>query len=303
MAVQAVQETPRDEFAEVFDELCRLDNAPELINTPAPVKAEVPAPAETPAAAAETPAAAAETPAPGETPAPEETPAPPAEEPAAPKPVIDDPIARLADLIEKKQTLTPESAPAPAAPAVSTPEPEIFTVQEKEFLTSYQKDWPDVARAEALLRRAEYRDLVGYVFDQVSKEIVEKQLRPLASTVQILSERTHLGDLQRQISDYAEIRDKVEEWAMKQPAYLQRAYDHVIKQGTVDEIKDLIDRYRRDSGISAGASANPGSKPVTELPLATKKAVAALAPVSSKRSAVVAGTDPNDFDGAWAAAE
>ena len=113
------------------------------------------------------------------------------------------------------------------------------------------------------------------------------------------SERTHLNDLHTSINDYDDVRDKVINWVGRQPAYLQAAYNHVIKQGTVDEVADLVNRYKLETGAPTRAA--PASrKTETELPTATKQAAAALAPVSSKRSAVIAGQDPNDFESAFA---
>jgi siderophore synthetase component len=133
---------------------------------------------------------------------------------------------------------------------------------------------------------------VGYVFQEVAKE-----LSPLLGQVRNLSERAQLSDLQGRVENYAQDRDAVVEWAQKQPAYLRAAYNHVIQQGTVDEVADLITRFRQDTGAQRAAPA--AAKPKTDLPAATKQAAAALAPVSSKRSAVIRGTDPNDFESAF----
>ena len=222
---------------------------------------------------------------------------PPSDEPAADRKLVDEDdevLRRLAALVKDQKT-----APAQEQPPVqqqTQPEPPVYSEDERQFLADYEKDWPDVAKAEALRRRSEYRELVNYVFTEVAKV-----LRPQIETVQAMSEMTHLQQLQTQVSDYDDVRDKVIDWAQKQPPYLQSAYKHVIEQGTVDEVADLIDRYRRDTGTSAAPAApKPAPRKVeTELPSATKQAAAALAPVSSKRSAVIAGDDPNDFESAF----
>ena len=198
-------------------------------------------------------------------------------------------IDRSNKQVEKKE---PEQKPAQQQ---ETPA-EIYTADEKEFLQTYAKDWQDVVKGEALVRKQEYHHLLNYVFKEVSE-----QLKPMLETLGTLSERTHLSDLKSEVSDYSDIRDKVIEWADKQPPYLRNAYDHVIKQGTVEEVKDLIERYRKDIG---GVIATPKGqvKPTakTELSEATKQAAATLAPVSSKRSTVTVSTpDANDFDSAF----
>lgn len=182
-------------------------------------------------------------------------------------------------------------------PAVQQQTPEIYSPEERQFITEYEKDWPDVAKAEALRRKAEYQQLVGYVFQEVAKE-----LRPVFDTVKDMAERTHLQDLQSTVNDYDDVRDRVIDWVAKQPQYLQPAYQHVIQQGTVDEVADLIGRYKRDTGASAPQySQRSAPRRGSELPTATKQAAAALAPVSSKRSAVIQGVDQGDFDSAFAA--
>lgn len=206
----------------------------------------------------------------------------------------DEVLRRLAALVKDQRQAAPQEQPQ--VQQQTQPEPPVYNDDERKFLEDYEKDWPDVAKAEALRRRSEYRELVNYVFTEVAKV-----LRPQIETVQAISEMTHLQQLQSQVSDYDDVRDKVISWAEKQPPYLQSAYKHVIEQGTVDEVADLIDRYRRDTGASvAPAAPKPAPKKVeTELPSATKQAAAALAPVSSKRSAVIAGDDPNDFESAF----
>ena len=246
-----------------------------------------------PAPADPAPAPADPAPAPAD-PAPAEPAEPAPAEPAEPAPA--DPAPADEDLIRRLASMLKQSEPAPVDPAPADPEPEVYTPEERAALTEYEKDWPDVAKAEALRRRGEYRELVNHVFREVAKE-----LGPLAQTLRALSERTHLDDLHSAVEDYDDVRDKVVDWADKQPAYLRGAYQHVIQHGTPDEIADLVGRYRQATGTPA-APATPAQKADTELPSTTKQAVAALAPVSSKRSTVVQADDPNDFESAFAAA-
>ena len=187
-----------------------------------------------------------------------------------------------------------ETPPADDTPPAAD-EPELYTQEEQTFLSEYEKDWPDVAKAEGLRRRAEYRDLVNHVFSEVAKE-----LGPIAQTMRTLAERAQLTDLRDAVEDYDDVRDKVVDWVNNQPSYLQNAYKHVIQHGTPDEVADLVARYKKEAA--------PVTPPVTpkkaesELPTTTKQAVAALAPVSSKRSTVIVADDPNDFEGAFEAA-
>jgi len=224
------------------------------------------------------------------------------ETPAVEEPVVEEPksdptqdlISKFSEIIERTKPVKEEPTQQQVQQEVV---PEIYSKDEEAFLKTYDSDWPDVRKGEALIRKQEYHHLLGYVFKEVAG-----QLKPMMETLQTLAERTHYGDITAQVSDYSDIRDKVVEWAGNQPSYLQGAYKHVIEHGTVDEIKDLIDRYKRENGGQSVTTQTPTQKTVVELPTATKQAAAALAPVKSKRSVVKSdGPDLNDFDSAFAA--
>ena len=169
----------------------------------------------------------------------------------------------------------------------------MYDEEEKKFLSTYDNDWADVSKGEALKRRAEYRSLVSFVFDQVAA-----QLRPVFETVDVLSTRTHLADLRGQVEDYDTIRDSVISWVDEQPTYLQVGMKGVIQSGSADEVTDLINRYRQATGaVIKPASQTPARS--VELSSDAKKAAVALAPVNTKRSVVPAEDDTDDFDAAF----
>lgn len=231
---------------------------------------------------------------------------PPAEQPSAEQPPAEQPretptesdddlLRRLSELVRKTP---PEEGPSRPEPKAAEAEPPIYTQEEQDFLQTYEKDWPDVAKAEALRRRAEYRHLATFIFQEVGQ-----YLRPHLDALQSVAVRTHLSDLEARVPDYDEAREKVLDWVGTQPKYLQDAYHRVIKEGTVEEVTDLIGRWRQATGVTPSAApAATAPRTTTVLPPATKQAAAALAPVGSKRSAPAAGVDPGDFDGAFAVA-
>lgn len=213
------------------------------------------------------------------------------------EPSPDDVLARLSKLVA-------DAKPAEAAPAAETKAEEkpVFSQDEQAQLAAYDKDWPDVAKYEALKRRGEYQELLGFVFSEVQKVI-----GPLQQTLDALAGRTHLTDVKSAVPDYSDnLRQQVVDWVKTQPAYLQPAYDHVITQGTVEEVKDLVDRYRQATGQTAPAAGaaitgQSDQRPAkdNELSGAAKEAAAALAPVESKRSEVLTPGDPSNYDDAW----
>lgn len=264
---------PEDAFTAAFDRMTASGEEP---------REEIPAPTEPPPAA------------------PEEPTSPPVEEPTsspepeAPKLSDEEILARFAELV-KGQSQQPE-APPPPPPPQTQEQPQYYTAEDLEVLKKYEEEFPEISKAEAIRRSAEYKQLVGYVFQEVAKEF-----SPLVNQLNSLATRTHLSDLQTTVPDYADVREKVIDWAQNQPPYLRAAYNHVIQHGTVDEVSDLITRFRAETQAVTPSAPPPAPRKARtpDLPPATKQAVAALAPVSSKRSAVIQGVDAADFDSAF----
>lgn len=259
---------------------------------PAPPAETPPAPpAETPPA--ETPPADAP---PAETPPADAPPAPPAEAP----PSAEDIVKGLADLIGK-QPAAPETPPAAATPPAE--EEPLYQSAEVEVMEEYQKNWPDVFKAEQLVRRAEYHDLMKFVFGQVANYVA-----PLFDQVRIIGNNLHIQEVKGLVPNYDENLERdVAAWVETQPAYLREGMKQVMQGGTSDDIADLIGRYREATGTAPAPSA-PAGQPAptppppaqTELSKVAKQAVDSLAPVSGERSQVPAGEDPGDFDSAFA---
>lgn len=186
----------------------------------------------------------------------------------------------------KEETKQPEQQPEPDDPQA------FMSEEERNLVSEYQKDWPDVSKAESLIRKSEYQQVVKYVFEQVAAE-----MRPVIEQVQALAQRTHYSELQSAVGeDYDDVRDKVVEWVDTQPEYLQDAYNRVIQNGTVDEVADLVNRFKQETGTAAPP---PTPEKEAELPPAAKKAAKSLAPVSSKRTVVPESEDPGDFESAF----
>jgi hypothetical protein len=131
-------------------------------------------------------------------------------------------------------------------------------------------------------------------------------LAPYLQTIDALADRSQLSELQEQVSDYDTVSQQLSSWTAKQPAYLRSAYERVIKSGTAAEVVDLINRYKQDmqstmpAQAAQPAPAVPAAAAPTPAPInpALAAAAARLAPVSTKRTNVVA--PPTDFDTAFA---
>jgi len=209
-----------------------------------------------------------------------------------------------------------QPAPAPAAPAAAPaaqPQPEappLYTAEETNLISEYEKNWPDVARAESLKRRAEYQDLLGHVFGQVLQ-----YTQPLFDQLRTVGNTLHTQELGKLVPDYTPlVETEVQAWIDTQPSYLQGPYKQVMQGGTSEEVADLIGRYRDATGKAAPAApqgqapapapaaaapAAPAAPAKSELSTAAKQAVASLAPVSGERSVIPQSEDKSDFPSAF----
>ena len=192
---------------------------------------------------------------------------------------------------------------------VDTPKPPPYTEEEQKVVDTYQKEWPELYTAEMLIRRTEYRELAGYIFDQVGRSI-GPVINDLVETVRGQSQRAHLSDLQTAVPDYSTVRDQVTAWAETQPAFLKSAYKTVIEKGSSEDVTALVAQWRKDTNtpapaaVAAPAAAAAGvAKPVAGARAAPAKAVIdALKPTGSKRTNVEQpGIASDDYNGAFEA--
>jgi hypothetical protein len=266
---------------------------------PAPAPTPDPAPAQ-PAAGGTTKALESEIELPDPAAPPAPTP-PPDEGLKDGRMATDEALTRLADMMAQR-TAQPQQPQQPQQRQPQPP-PSLFSPDEQSVVNQFYTDYPDVARAVAIERSAEYKALTSHIFGQIGA-----YLAPHLALLGQLADRTVYSDIATKVPDYNDLRDKLLDWVGTQPAYLQAAYNSVIQQGTVEEITDLFDRYRQASGQQApsaqnapaqGTRAAPPAAKAPELSPAAKQAAERLAPVTSKRSAPTSQT-PVDFDAAFA---
>lgn len=311
---------PADEnFTAAFDELAALGDKPVPVDFGKVPDAAAPLVADKPVA---TP------PVPAEKPAAAVVPAAPAVEETAIEPLTDEEKAAAAataaktpeQIAAEAEAAKVEDAAAKAAAAtqaeddrlakiikavkgepepVKQPDPvatPVYSDEDLKVLTQVETDFPDIARAMTIQARALAGQVISHVFAEMAKS-----LTPRLQAYDEMLDQYHQQALHSKVQDYDDVRDKVISWVDKQPPYLQIGMKRVITDGTADEVSDLIERFRKDTGVVQTAPAAP-AKPANELSTAAKKAVAALAPVPAKRSTAVTAADPSDFDGAFAEA-
>jgi hypothetical protein len=218
-----------------------------------------------------------------------ETPAPKEPQKAAPE---QDLIDKLAQAV--KDRVQPQQAQPEPAPQAYDPPETVLTQDDYKTLESFQKDWPDVDKAVGLMLKDVTHRLTNHIFKEFANEA-----RPVFQEVYALRQWKHQQELQTKVGDYEDVRDKVVEWANSQPDYLRSAYSHVIQRGTPEQVADLIARYKAENAPPPAPAPIAAPQPPKQLSPAIKKAAEKLAPVQSKRSNVVRGDDPNDYEGAF----
>lgn len=298
------QQTPEElEIANAFAEFAEPATPAPAATEPTPAAAE-PAPAATePTPAATEPAPAATEPAPAAAepaPAAVTEPAPAAAEPAPVAPA-DDP--RIAELYAQIEALKPKEQPAPPAP--------IYTADEEAVLKKYTEDWPDIAKAEALVRRAEYQELVQHVFKEFRQELqkVHDEYTPVMEYVSNRSGEDQYANIVKLVPDYDAVRDKALAWIETQPDWLKSAYTRVADAGTPAEVAALIGRFKKETSYAAPAAVAPAAPapapvaPVAAAPAlspAAKQAAAKLTVVKTGRSEAGTATEET-FENAFSA--
>lgn len=271
-APEAAQQTPAaktddtnvDEFASMFASFAKDDKPAAAAAT-----TETPAPAATETAAETVTEPAKAAPAPAPAPAPQQ-----------------DPMERLADILQQRQ-------PQQQAPMQQQP-PALYSQEEASTLQEFYKEWPEIARAQELALRGTSTTIVNHVFTEMARV-----LAPRLKLLDALADNVTYDNLERRIPDYATVQDKVAEWVNTQPAYLKNAFTGVMQGGTTDEIIDLTERWRAATG-QAVAQAAPAATLNTPPALspAAKQAAARLAPVSGKRTGPTQGA-PTTFEDAF----
>lgn len=227
----------------------------------------------------------------------------PAEEGAA-EPEVESTFAQ--ELAKLREEIAKPSEPAPAAPAAEPAVPEAtapaglqLTEEEQKFLTEYEKDWPDISKAEAIKRKQEIYAAVQFVFSQMAGT-----LNPIVDKFKESEYSQHEAAIKGVHEDYDDVREDVVKWATSQTGLRGKLFTEVVQSGTAEEIADLVSTWKEVHGKTKPQVSQGAGSPAApaEPPAKAKQAAQKLSVVSSKRTAVPAAQDPNDFESAWAEA-
>jgi hypothetical protein len=286
-----------DSFTSAFDEATEHTPEKPPEPTPPPDDAAAPPPAD-PAPAAPEPAAAA--------------PAAPAQGGDTSPPPVDEWKAKYealqAELAAKaKEPEPPKDDAKPAdepKKAEKAPEIKWYTPAEEEMaaVKEFEKEWPEIAKAEGYRRKADNYNLVQYVFAEVSR-VYDAQLARMQEMIDALSDKATIDTIRTAHNDYETIYDDVVSWAKTLPSSFRIGALQTMEQGTPEEVSELIAEYKKQKGLTGKAGVPQPSEPKDKEPqlsAVAKKAAQSLQVVQSRRTAPAStASDPNDFEGAW----
>jgi len=221
------------------------------------------------------------------------------EQPAAPAPVA-----------EEQPVAPAPVAPAPVAPAPDVeaslleqiPDP-VLDPEVEAKLTSFRKDWPDIAEAMDLQNAHAQAAMEARVARLVASVVqsVYADIAPMAKTYATTEASTFRGAVLSKHADYDAVYPSLEPWINSQPAYLRAGMLEAYNAGSAEDVIDLVTRYKAEAGVTPQVLEPAAVQPSGGAPGSKAAAKAAeLLPVQAKRTAPKpTGEDPNDFDGAF----
>ena len=176
--------------------------------------------------------------------------------------------------------------------------------EDKAVVEEYEKEWSEVSRAEQIKRQAELQHVQDVVYSNV-----RSALAPIVEQLQQSKVEAHFNSIRSRVPDFDDIREPVQEWVKEQPEFVRPAFEQVLKQGSADQVVELLNAYKQATGKTGAApqvpassaskgQQQPASRPKRPAPSGAAKRAMAAAP-SQKRSNPPAQTDPNDFASAF----
>lgn len=221
-----------------------------------------------------------------------------------------------------RELLGQQRQPEPVKPEPPKPEPykpPDYTPEQKAIVDAYEAEFPEMARAEQIIRSREYHAVTQYIFSQM-QPIVQGQAERIVQLENLIASmdgRQQAQQIETTIgANLAEIKPKIEAWIETQPEFIRPAYKAIAERGTAQEVVGLVQAWKAAQGAPVGATGATGAPvgatgatgtavirtPVAPIGKAPPKVPAGLRPVPSVRTQPQeAGIPRDDFDGAFTA--
>jgi len=250
---------------------------------------------------------------PPEPPAPPEPPLvdPPVvpEPPAAPPaPTVDEIAAKAAAKVaadaqaKADKEAADSAAKAAADDAAARAGKENVSTDEQAILDTLEANFPEVTAANAVLSRVIMARVENMVEQRVNAVLA--QIAPIAAVTQNVARNAHEQAILAKHPDAFTTLPQVEAWVDSQPKILKAAYNRVLDNGNTDDIIELYDVFKKDTG-SAQTPGSPGAAPDAAAAKAAAEAAAKEAKlkaqegIRSRQTTQQSGVDEDDFQGAF----
>jgi hypothetical protein len=195
-------------------------------------------------------------------------------------------VTRLEEQLAKMESILAEATKRAETKA---PEAKKEVPQEDDddvaALKEVEEDWPTIYRAmNVKIKALETR--LAEVLGGFEKKITST-MAPTQSVVQEIAQDKFLTAINTAHPDATKLLPEVEKWITKQPAFLQKAYNSVLDEGTAQDVVSLYDTYK----------AATGKQPTTER-TDKERRLQKMEGVKTERTSATTISD-DDFEGAF----
>lgn len=142
----------------------------------------------------------------------------------------------------KQKSTAPAPAPVPAPAATS---------EDDELLAELEEASPTVAKAMRALIKKERAAMEAEVEQRVGKRVEELQgqIKPLREKAEAQVAEEHFSAIESKHPGWESVvaSDQFVGWAQNQPLYVQREFARIAREGTANEVVDVLNSYRKDN--------------------------------------------------------
>jgi hypothetical protein len=123
---------------------------------------------------------------------------------------------------------------------------EYLTDEEKQTLQTYDDEWGEVSEAEKIRTNAMVRQTRDSILNEVNQA-----LQPIVQHLQEQETKSHFDQIREVHSDFDEIKNGPLQRYVESMSnsMMKRAAEHVLQQGTTQEVIDLVSMYKEENGI------------------------------------------------------
>lgn len=234
-------------------------------------------------------------------------------------PVEEAPVEEEPEVIEPVVAKAPEPAPkpqpkeAPAAPKEPEIDPAIeeaarkaiedaqaaerLTEEEAELLNQSKEDFPGLVKVIEAIQRTTAAKMEN-MYAAKMKEMESKlstQMEPALQSVQVQAANAHQAAILGVHPDAPTLIEPIEKWVAEKPAFLQASYNAVLDRGTSQDVIELFNLYKAETG-----SAQTPEPVVAKVDVEKEKRLKAQEGVKGRNpGGRAAAVDPDDFEGAF----